>query len=188
MYLALFLTPWVLIYAVSTMAMNHRELFKKLYGGNPPQFVKENEQIYPGSFSADATPKQAAAQILRTLNREGTFSVQGRLDGERLTIVRQDPITPRRIIYTPKDSKLVIEKQVFRTPAFLERMHRRSGFRHDYVVDDLWAWSVDLVIVAMLFWGLSGLWLWWELRATRGWGVICLITGFGLFATFLMTI
>jgi hypothetical protein len=30
MYLALFLTPWMLIYALSTMAMNHRELFKRL--------------------------------------------------------------------------------------------------------------------------------------------------------------
>lgn len=188
MYLALFLIPWILIYALSTMAMNHREFFKRFYGENPVQFEKEAELVYHGTFPSDATPKQAAVQILRNLNREGAFSVQGRPDGERLTIFRQHPISPQRIIYSPSDHKLVIEKQVFNSPSFLERMHRRRGFQHDYGLEDAWAVSVDLMIVAMVFWGLSGLWMWWELRATRSWGVLCLIAGIALFAFFLFTI
>lgn len=188
MYLALFLMPWVLIYALSTLAMNHREFFRMLYGENPVVFEKEREQLYTGVFPASATPNQAAVQLLRHLDQEGSFSVQGRLDAERLVIFRLDPISPRRITYTPKDGKLLVERQVFRTPAFLERMHRRRGFQHDYVLEDGWASSVDLVIVAMVFWGLSGLWMWWELRATRGWGTLCLAGGAGLFSLFLMAI
>ena len=34
MYLALFLTPWMLVYALSTMGMNHRQYFTKR-GDNP---------------------------------------------------------------------------------------------------------------------------------------------------------
>jgi hypothetical protein len=188
MYLALFLMPWVLMYALSTMAMNHREFFRKVYGGKPAQFEKEREQTYTGLLAANATPSQAAVQILRDLNQDGTFSVQGRPDGERLTIFRQDPVIPRRITYTPKDGRLVIERQIFQAPAFLERMHRRRGFQHDYLLEDTWASSVDLVIIAMVFWGLSGLWMWWELRATRGWGLVCLLTGATLFGVFLFVI
>jgi hypothetical protein len=188
MYLALFLMPWMLIYALSTMAMNHREFFNRLYSEEPAQFERESESAYAGSFPLNATPRQAALQILRSLGKEGAFSVQGQLDGDHLTIFRLDPIAPRRITYTPKYGKLVVERQVFRTPAFLERMHRRRGFQHDYALEDAWASSVDVVIVAMVFWGLSGLWMWWELRSTRGWGMLCLGAGASLFGLFLFAI
>ena len=32
--------------------------------------------------------------------------------------------------------------------------------------------SVDLAITAMVFWVLSGLWMWWEMKATRGFGAL----------------
>ena len=35
MYLALFLTPWMLMYALSTMAMQHRDLFAYAYDVTP---------------------------------------------------------------------------------------------------------------------------------------------------------
>ena len=43
--------------------------------------------------------------------------------------------------------------------------------------------SVDIVVAAMVFWALSGVWMWWEMRATRRWGAVCLIVGLGLFGT-----
>jgi hypothetical protein len=48
--------------------------------------------------------------------------------------------------------------------------------------------SVDAVIVAMVFWALSGLWMWWEMHATRWWGLACAVTGAGIFALFALTI
>ncbi|MCZ6635698.1 MAG: hypothetical protein O7G87_20055, partial [bacterium] len=69
-----------------------------------------------------------------------------------------------------------------------ERMHRRRGYQHKYALEDTWAFSVDLVILAMVFWVGSGLWLWWELKVTRLWGTVCLGIGIGLFALFLSTI
>jgi len=47
---------------------------------------------------------------------------------------------------------------------------------------------VDLVIVAMVFWVFSGLWMWWELKATRTLGAVLMFAGAGLFAMFLFTI
>jgi len=182
MYLALFLSPWMLMYGLSTMVMNHRHSFRAT-----PQYEKEREQAYEASFPADARPRDVGQHILRDLNMEGSFGVQGPRDG-RLTIVRQDPITPRRIIYTPAEGKVVIEKLIFRTPIFLEQLHRRRGFQQPYLLEDVWAFAVDLVIVAMVFWVLSGLWMWWEMRVTRGWGAFFALLGAGLFVFFLVSI
>ena len=43
-----------------------------------------------------------------------------------------------------------------------------AGYATGYALDTIWAVSVDLVIVAMVFWVLSGLWMWWEMRVARG--------------------
>jgi hypothetical protein len=188
MYLALFLMPWMLMYALSTMAMNHRNFFKGFYNNQAPTFEKEQEQVYSRKFPAGTDAKVMADQILKDLHMEGTHGVNASRDGQRITIVRQEPVAPRRIIFTPADGKLLVERLVFRTPAFLERLHRRRGYQHNYVMEDSWASSVDLVIVAMVFWVASGLWMWWEMKATRRWGVLCAAAGLGLFGFFLVMI
>ncbi len=184
MYLALFLTPWVLIYAVSTIVMNHRDHFRAWYDGKQPQFLAERDLIYDGTFPPDATPQAMAIQLLGGIGLDGAHNARMLKDG-RLVIQRLDPVTPRRITYTPNDKKVVIESLEFRTNAFLERMHRRRGFEQNYLVDDSWGVSVDLFIVAMVFWVLSGLWMWWEMKLTRAWGAAFGLAGVGLFAFFL---
>jgi hypothetical protein len=183
MYLALFLSPWMLMYALSTMAMNHRQRFVA-----QPVFEKVGDQAYQGSFPAGAAPGQIARQVLRDLGLEGAFAVQGPGPDGRLIINRQDLVAPRRITYWPSEGRLLVEKLSFRSPAFLERFHRRRGFQHPFLLDDAWAVTVDLVIAAMVFWGLSGLWMWWEMRVTRLWGAMFAVLGAGLFAFFLVTI
>jgi hypothetical protein len=187
MYLALFLMPWMLGYALSTMAMNHREFFREHYGGQIVKFEKETEAPFAGQFQEGATPKQKALQILSGLGLDGNHSVRVEAGG-KLIVNRQDLVTPRRITFAPETGMLTIEREVFRWPAFLERFHRRRGFQTDYVPDDLWAATVDGVIVAILFWAASGLWMWWELRTTRRWGAIAACGGLALFVLFLVTI
>ena len=188
MYLALFVMPWMLMYALSTMAMNHRQFFKELYGGGPPSYVMEKEEIYNGTFPAGATPRMMAEQITMHLAMNGIYNVNQSQDGARITILRHDPVSPRRITYTAAGKRLTVEKQVFRTSAFLERMHRRRGYQHAFPLEDAWASSVDLVIVAMVFWVASGLWMWWEMRVTRRWGALFAAAGLGIFGFFLFTI
>jgi hypothetical protein len=67
----------------------------------------------------------------------------------------------------------------------LEQMHRRCGYGQGYTLEDTWALSVDLVIVSMAFWGLSGPWMWWQLHPTRWWGSLALGGGITLYLTFL---
>ena len=185
LYLALFLIPWVLMYTASTFVMNHRFLFHERPPEPPPKFTAEREIIYSGEMPAGATPQQIALQLLTTLDLDGAHSLARPINPEKLIINRQHPVNPRRVTYTPADKKVVVETLDFAAPNFLERMHRRRGFQHDYVLEDLWAASVDLTIAALVILSLSGLWMWWELRVTHRLGALALIAGIALFATFL---
>ena len=183
MYLALFLSPWLLMYGASTFAMNHRAWFR-----SAPLFEKEREEVFRGQIAGSAAPRDIAVQVLRDLRMEGAHNVNASPDGQRITILRQEAMLPRRVVFTRADNRIVIEKQAFAMPAFLERMHRRRGFQHAYALEDAWAFSVDLVIAAIIFWALSGLWMWWEMKNTHRLGFAFGAAGLLAFGLFLFTI
>lgn len=181
MYLALFLFPWMLMYALSTMAMNHRDLFAD---APPATYEKERELIYDGVVP-DAPLRLASTMLLESLRMNGVHTVVRRDDGA-MVITRNSVVTPRRLIYTPADRRLVIERMPARSNVILERFHRRRGYATGYAMDTLWAASVDLVIGAMLIWALSGLWMWWGMKATRATGLLSAAAGAGLFVLYLL--
>ena len=72
MYLALFLTPWVLVFALSSVIFNHLKFFS---GGKPlAQFEQGEELPYEAAFSDGIESREAGLQILRDLGRGGRFS------------------------------------------------------------------------------------------------------------------
>jgi hypothetical protein len=181
MYLALFLFPWMLMYALSTLAMNHRHAFAA-----PAVFEKERELVYDGVLPEDAPPRVVSAQLLEFVGLNGAHNLTHK-EGAYV-IARTDLLTPRRFTYTPANRRLVIERLPFRANALLERFHRRRGYATGYALDTTWAVSVDLAIAAMIFWAASGLLMWWEMRATRGLGLLAMLGGVSLFAFYLLAI
>ena len=175
------------MYALSTIAMNHRVLVRSFYNHQLPEWETEREIEYRATFSGDTKRWMVAEQILKDLDMEGAYSVGGRLN-QSITIIRESPIALKRIAYTPEFQELKIERRNFRASAFLEHMHRRRGYSQKYVTDDLWGICVDLFILSTVLWGASGLWMWWELEETRRWGAICITSGVVLFGFFLLTI
>jgi hypothetical protein len=186
MYLALFLFPWMLMYALSTAVMNHRAWFT-VPGAPPAPFERERQIVYDGSFPEGADLRTISRQILASLDLDGAHGVTRRKDGA-VVITRNDLLTPRRLTYHPSDRTLLIEKQPGRANAVLERFHRRRGYTTGYALDTVWAVTVDAAILGMVFWVLSGLWMWWEMKVTRAYGAMAVAAGMGLFALFLMTL
>jgi hypothetical protein len=187
LYVALFLSPWLLMYAVSTVVMNHRSLFVAKYGPGPGAFERERELTFAGAFSPDATPRDVARTLLASLDLEGAHNVARRPDGS-LLIQRNDLVAPRRITFTPGDGKVVVEKLALRPNALLERYHRRRGYDTGYALDTAWAVSVDIFIAAIVLWVLSGLWMWWEMKRTRLVGLLAAIGGSAVFAAYVCAI
>lgn len=182
MYLGLFLAPWMLMYALSTIVMNHRTFF-----GPRPGFEKESERTWEGAGQG-APPAEVARRLLSDLDLEGTHTVNAAPGGARITILRFDPFVQRRIVFTPADRKVVVEKQPFRMTAFLEGLHRRRGYQPGMPLQQAWAFSVDVVIAAILFWAASGVWMCWEMKKTRLLGACLGGAGCLVFAYFLFTI
>ncbi len=187
MYLALFLTPWVLMYTLSTFVMNHRHELEGVLGKGQPAWEKERETRYDGAFPPGADPKSIAPAILASLGMEGAHTVAKPADDGSIAIVRQFAVRERRVTFRPATGAVTIERRAFRPNFVLERFHRRRGYDRGYAADNAWAFSVDLVVAAILFWALSGLWLWWELKITRTLGGIALFGGIAVFAMFLRT-
>ena len=188
LYLALFLTPWMLMYAISTVVMNHRGFFKEYYAEDPVQWEIESETTYDLSLGPNISREVVANQILSHLGIEGAHNTQGRLD-RRITITRDNPWATRRITFSPTSGNLKVERRLDRVPVILESLHRRrGGYQHPIVSEHLWSVVIDLVIVAMMFWAGSGIWMWWEMSITRRLGAITLVAGLLLYAFFLVAI
>jgi hypothetical protein len=185
MFTGLFLAPWMLMYALSTLVMTHREYVLSFYPSKSPAMVTDRQLDYTHSFPTNATREQIAQQILRDLGLDGAHSVGGGRNGKPLVIQRQHALPQQRITFDAKQNKILIEREEFRGLTFLERMHRRRGYNQPYALDDTWGFTVDVAVVTMVFWSLSGIWLWWELKTTRGWGALSLTAGLALFAIFL---
>ena len=70
----------------------------------------------------------------------------------------------------------------------MAQIHRRRGYESDAFKEDAYGFFVDAFLVVMLFWVLSGIWMWWEMRATRMLGWVSLGGGVVLFLFFLLAI
>ena len=184
MFTGLFLGPWMVMYALSTLVMAHHEYVNSFYSSKSPVMVKQRELDYSRSFPTNLTRDAIAQQILNDLGMDGAYSVSGGRDGRPLVIQRQHAMPQRRLTFDASTSKITIEREEFRTPTILERLHRRRGYKQPYALEDTWGFTVDVAVVTMVFWSLSGIWLAWELKTTRVWGALSFVVGLGLFVVF----
>ena len=187
MYLGLFLAPWMVMYALSSLVFTHRALFDARFRGTP-RWAKESEQIYEKPFPPDAEPKIMAEQILADLGLKGAFNAYQNREKKVLMINHFKFIKLKRITYDPADKKLLVERHRFRFSVFLLHLHLRRGYQHKCVLNDTWAFLVDVSIFAMFFWVFSGLWIWWRIKVTRRPGMICILGGIILFVFFVLVI
>lgn len=61
---------------------------------------------------------------------------------------------------------------------FLTRLHLAHGYTYSFGPRWVWAVIVDLMAFVMLFWGGSGLLMWWQIKMTRHWGMMTMAASF----------
>ena len=188
MYLALFLTPWMIIYALSGLVLNHFPTIRAWYGGSVGQFEKIGERTCATTFSNDADPRMIAAQILDEVGLSGSFNVQPGSNQDRIIINRGGAFAAHRITYFRSENRLLIEEQTFTAPVFVNRAHFRTGYEQPFLSSKIWAVLVDLVVLGMLFWVVSGILMWWEIKPARASGAVFALVGVGAFVLLLAKI
>lgn len=89
-------------------------------------------------------------------------------------IATYNPLTGS-ITGTPADARPQTELGWRR---FLLRLHTAHGY--PTAMNGRWFWAVvvDAMALTMCFWGLSGLMMWWQLKATRRLGLVILVVSF----------
>ena len=185
LYLGIALTPWFLLYALSSVVLNHGSV-KKIGQPTGPEWTKKFEQQYTLPKMAEDTDEwDAAEKILKDHGMEGRY--RARLDDdENIIVLRQKFLSTTRLTYYPKKSLLVGEDKVLRWNEFLTQAHFRAGYAYPYFAEILWAVMIDLLIFSTLIWIASGLILWIRLGRFRFWGAVALVSGMISFAIVVM--
>lgn len=186
LYLALFLLPWLFLYGVSSIVFSHGPYFEQLDKAKGLPLWKTRFERTGYDIPIPEGPELRAVAD-RVVNDTG-------LGGGAYGAYRQAPNQVNVYVYTfwkstqvkyfLAEKKLVVEDRRFRWDHFLTGMHAKGGFEQGGL-HNLWAVFVDLVCLAMLLWIATGLIMWWNLPATRGWGWIALAAGVASFAGFL---
>ncbi len=187
LYLGLFLLPWFLVYAVSSLPFSHRDLFQKWFDNGAPQWTVILDRHCRLPAPADGDLRSIGAQLLAEAGLEGAYGV-GRPQPGRINVYRFDFWSTDRLTYFVNQERLLVEKRRFRWDHFLTGLHARGGFQQNSLLHDAWAVVVDVVCVAMLVWVASGIYMWWQIRRLRFWGGVTLCAGIGSFALLLWTL
>src|ERR1051326_5366932 len=88
MFTGLFLGPWMLMYALSTLVMTHRDYVLLFFSSKNSAMVTERELDYPRVFPAAASREEIGRQILLDLGLDGAHSLSGGSNGKPLVITR----------------------------------------------------------------------------------------------------
>lgn len=188
LFLGLFLAPWFLMYAISSVPFNHNAYFEELDKAKGlPASTTAWERDYDVHVPAnDAGLKLLGDQIMADAGLEGTHGTY-RVGSTRIEVYVYSFWRSTTLRYNFKEKKLSAHPRRFRWDHFFTGMHAKGGYEQDRFVDDAWAVIVDLVCVGMFGWILTGLYLWWGIgSAVRRWGAIALGAGVVLYAAFLL--
>jgi hypothetical protein len=170
LYVGLFLLPWVIMFGVSTIPINHQT-------PEPANWTRIGEHAF------DA-PVPDAADNLRPLGRQmmNAAGIEGgywiyRLNPKQVQVGHPDFLSPTRLNYFPQEKRLIVERRAFSLRPFLSAMHTRGGYDMDSTWDTAWAVFVDIVCVGLILWIASGIYMWWGLPSTRRWGWLAIGAG-----------
>ncbi len=182
LYSGLFLAPWMLVYAASAFCLNHNQWFRDALGITPPNWEPIRQvDFQPG----DGFPPEPAAQaeaILRELQLEGPHRLQRPAAPGPMTIIRISGGGNYRVIWRRQARQITVERQTpFSAYRLLHYLHFRAGYQQRFPALIAWAALVDATAFTILFWVVSGIYLW--LRRWRGkvMGSVCLAASIGVF-------
>lgn len=170
LYAGLFLCPFVLLFAISTLQLNHP---RRSEPGIPAP--KRHVALTLPAGEPGSIPH--AREILQQVGVTGEMDYV-RLNAKtgKLFIPVSKPGVSSRIEVDLKSGAATVEQEKRGLGEALNYLHKMPGphnvrFRGNWIYLGWWAVTSDAVVIGILFLTLSGLYLWWKLRGERliGW-------------------
>lgn len=174
----LFFGPVALLFAVSTLILNHPQLFSGWMAR------EEVERVFEGIQVPDSEGLSFGRSIAQQLDLTGEIDWVGiQPDEKRVTVMISRPGWYTRITVkgNPGRAELVETRK-----GFLDRilyLHKRPGphvanLRGNWWVVKLWGTVADSLILSVLSLSLTGILLWWRLKNERAMGLGATVAGF----------
>ena len=180
LYLGLFVSPFVVVFAVSVFFLNHAHI------PNPATTTAAtcDIQVPAGIEQAEGVKRvQLATQILSQVGIAGEINFIRSIPNEhRLVIPVVKPGVEATIEVNLRERNATLS---VRRTAFWERLsylHRSPGphnaaVRGNWFWTRAWRWAADATVYVVLFLSVSGVYLWVVIRSERNVGLILLLAG-----------
>ena len=88
LYPGLFLMPWLLVYGISALCLNHHQWFRETLGVTPAKWEEVEARPFVARDDFPTQPGQQAQVILDYMNLDGPHRVQGQPNPQQLTVMR----------------------------------------------------------------------------------------------------
>lgn len=181
LYLGLFISPFLLLYAISTLFLNHSVR---------PSPVDSQPQKVSLQVGEDIEPEALVSSVLAQLELSGEVSGGRVIRNNRTTlrIVRPGSIKIIKVDVKAKEAT-VVERSTGLLGA-INYLHFNPGLHRtpNWSITKFWGWIADATVYLTLFLTVSGIYLWLLMKAERKAGLIALGAGFltftGLLAMF----
>lgn len=188
LYCGLFISPFVIIFGVSVLVLNHISMVNK---ASPVKTIFERK-LKLNSIPYDSTDLGTGKAISHLLGIEGEIDhvFKGK-DNLSIGIIRPGLETNVKV-NTLNDSVFIKqeEKGVLRATSYLHKMPgpHLAMFRKNAVFMKIWGKLADGTVYTILFLTASGIFLWYFLKVERKMGLYAISLGALLFITLLILI
>lgn len=188
LYLGLFVSPFVLLFAVSVFYLNHGKLRQNT---PPPSETFHNLRIPDGLNRLKG--RDAVDRARAILPQVGVSGEVGFLryvaENRHLMFPVSIAGSETTIDVDLDDRSAVVTRRRMSVWESLSYLHKMPGphnvaIRGNWVGIQAWRWFADATIYLLLFISLSGIYLWWTIKAERRIGLTLaaggIVTLFGL--------
>lgn len=180
LYFGLFISPFILLFAASVFYLNHAKL---IVGEQPAETYRELR--IPDGFDRlkGREAVDRAREILPQVEAAGEIGFLRYVAKDRHLIF---PVS-RAGVETMVDVDLgarsaTVKRRAMSVWESLAYLHKMPGphnvaIRGNWIGTHVWRWFADATIYLLLFISISGIYLWWAIRAERRMGLALLTAG-----------
>lgn len=174
LYAGLFVSPFVIIYAVSALSLNHAYL-----PWDSGDTLVESRKVavnVPGDTNALEIARQVRAQL--GVSGEIGFVNRNRRT-QRVSFPIETPGAITTVRFDPGTGTAEVERKESGVWAGMIYLHRIPGphnvsIRGNWLATRVWGWVADASVYVLLFVSASGVYLWAVVRAERKTGLLFL--------------
>lgn len=178
LYLGIFICPFLLVYAISTILLNHSVR---------PTPQQSDPEVVPLNLTEGQTGEALVENVLTQLKLSGEIAGRGMVRNGKTVIRVQRPGRVKVVtVDLAKSEASLVERNTGLLGA-LNFLHFNPGLHRtpQWFIIKLWGWIADAVVYFTLFLTLSGIYLWALIKSERKAGWLAFGAGLATF-TFLV--